>query len=111
VLFRGNGNRLDFVANYSLADGPCDFRKIGYLFDGREFRYEEKSLFGYVPSTNEPIQGQSVATLQSMHFRFLKKGEAGNTWQEIWNYGEGLPVAVEVRIENDVILIPLVNGS
>src|SRR5579884_1301579 len=42
VLFRGTSNRIDFVSNYSLADGPSDFRKIGYLFDGTNFRYEEK---------------------------------------------------------------------
>jgi hypothetical protein len=112
VLFQGSANRLDFVSNYSLADGPCDFRKIGYLFDGGVFHYEEKSLFGYVPTPNEPIHGQSVATLQTMQFRFLKKDkDAGNNaWQPEWHYGDGIPAAVEVRMDNDVILIPLVNG-
>src|SRR5262245_31727193 len=55
VLFRGSRDRIDFVSNYSLADGPCDFRKIGYRFDGHAFRYEEKSLFGYVPYQDEQI--------------------------------------------------------
>ena len=112
VLFRGSADRVDFISNYSLADGPCDFRKIGYLFDGHVFRYEEKPLSGYVPSYDEQIQGRSIATLASMQFRFLKKGnDAENVWQNTWNYGDGLPLAVEVRIEGDVILIPLVNGS
>jgi prepilin-type N-terminal cleavage/methylation domain-containing protein len=110
VLFRGTSNRIDFVSNYSLADGSCDFRKIGYLFDGRTFRYEEKSLFGYVLSKDEQIQGRAVATLREMRFRFLKKGKDANSWQGDWNYGEGLPAAVEIAIEGDVILVPLVNG-
>jgi general secretion pathway protein J len=111
VIFRGTNNRMDFVSNYSLADGACDFRKIGYLFDGHAFRYEEKSLFGYVLSKDEPIQGRSVATLRSMQFRFLKKLKDTNAWQDAWSYGDGLPAAVEIRIEGDVILIPLVNGA
>lgn len=111
ILFRGSANRIDFVSNYSLSDGPCDFRKIGYLFDGQSFRYEEKSLFGYVFSQDETIQGRSVAAFRSMRFRFLKKHDDGrNTWQDSWNYGEGLPAAVEVHMEGDAILIPLVNG-
>jgi hypothetical protein len=76
------------------------------------FRYEEKSLFGYVPTPDEPIQGQPVASLQSLEFRFLKrdKDSGNNTWQQEWHYGDGLPAAVEVRMEGDVILVPLVNG-
>lgn len=111
VLFRGTNNRIDFVSNYSLVDGAGDFRKIGYLFDGKTFRYEEKSLFGYVPTVDEPINGRPVATARLMQFRFLRKRQdAANTWQDSWNYGDGLPLAVEVRVDDDRILIPLENG-
>src|ERR1043165_2947897 len=49
VLFRGSTSRIDFVSDYSLADGSVDFRKISYALDQGHFLYGEQSLFGYVP--------------------------------------------------------------
>ena len=109
VLFRGSSDRVEFVSNYSLANGPSDFRKIGYRFDGQSFRYEEKQLFGYVPLPAESVDGQSIATIRSMRFRFLKREKDQDSWTDNWQYGDGLPAAVEVWIENDRIVIPLVN--
>src|SRR4051794_39125626 len=28
VMFRGSSSRIEFISDYSLADGPVDFRKI-----------------------------------------------------------------------------------
>src|SRR5690349_20805308 len=47
ILFRGTASRIDFVSDYSLADGPVDFRKISYALDGGRFLYGEQALFGY----------------------------------------------------------------
>jgi len=115
ILFRGSHDRVEFISNYSLADGPGDFRKIGYQFDGHAFRYEEKSLFGYVPSVDEQVNGEPIATLRSMSFRFLRRNNnvdpMDTSWVDEWKYGDGFPVAVEVHIENDAIVIPLANRT
>src|SRR5688572_30440774 len=44
VLFRGSGRRLEFISDYSLADGPGDLRKIDYAIDGGRFLYGETPL-------------------------------------------------------------------
>src|SRR5437016_4651476 len=39
VLFRGAADRMEFVSDYSLADGPVDFRKIDYAINDGRFLY------------------------------------------------------------------------
>jgi len=110
VLFRGNSSRLDFVADYSLSDGPSDFRKISYMFDGGSLHYQETQLFHYTPAEDEPITGEKLASFSSVRFRFLGSGQDGKpAWLSEWIYGMGLPLAVEAQINGDAIIIPMAN--
>ena len=110
VIFRGMKNRIDFIADYSLIDGPADFRKIAYEFQGGSFRYEEKRLYGYAFSPDETVNGESLASFHSLDFRFLTENELKErVWVDEWEYGKGLPLAVEAKIDSDTVLIRLVN--
>jgi len=110
TLFRGTTNSIDFVSDYSLADGPADLRKIGYTFDGAAFRYDEKRLYGYLPGQEESPQGERLASFHTLGFRFLTENEQHERiWVKEWPFGAGLPIAVEVKIENDIMVLPLVN--
>lgn len=110
VLFRGKQDRVEFIADYSLVDGRTDFRKIGYLFTDGQFRFEERRLFGYVPSENEEVKGESIGIFSNMRFRFLTRDEGGHyAWVTEWSDDGPLPFAVEVTLGEDVIVVPLVN--
>jgi len=109
TMFRGSSHRLEFIADYSLADGPSDSRKIDLAFSDGEFLYGEKLLFGYVPSEIEPVPEQRLANFNSVRFQFLKRDEEGNRmWLDDWKVDMGLPIAVQVHIDEDVLVIPLV---
>ena len=110
LFFRGTATSVEFIADYSLADGPSDFRKIGYLFQEGRFRYEEKNLLGYVPQEYESIEGEILSTFSDVRFSYLRTdAEDKHSWSEAWALGEGLPGAVRVQIESDVVIVPLVN--
>jgi prepilin-type N-terminal cleavage/methylation domain-containing protein len=110
ALFRGTNSSVEFISDYSVVDGTTDFRKIGYRFESGEFRYQEENLLGYVPSSNERIEGEVLAKLSALRFRYLQRlpSEAWS-WADEWKLGEGLPAAIEARFDSDVIVIPLVN--
>ncbi len=113
IFFRGTSTSLEFIADYSLADGPTDFRKIGYRFQNGELRYEEKNLLGYVPQESELIEGENLAAFPDVRFSYLPKALPGakerSSWSEEWKIGDGLPTAVRVRLADDTVVIPLVN--
>ena len=110
VLFRGSSRRLEFVSDYSLADGAADYRKIDYAVNNGAVLYGEKSLFGYVPDDNEEPPAEPLATFRQVSFRFLGR-DAGNrpVWLDEWTAAMGLPVAVLAQIDDDNVIIRLVN--
>ncbi len=110
VLFRGTKNTIDFISDYSLMDGQADFRRIGYRFDGSAFQYNEKFFYGDTPIQERLMKTRQLATFQAVRFRYLAENEQEERiWVEEWEMGTRLPVAVEVRIDNDVMIVPLVN--
>ncbi len=113
IFFRGTSMSVEFIADYSLADGPTDFRKIGYEFRNGDFRYEEKNLLGYVPQEFELIDGEILAAFSDVRFSYLPKALPGATerpsWSAEWKIGDGLPAAVRVHLAGDSVIIPLVN--
>ncbi len=110
VLFRGTRHRLEFISDYSLSDGPGDFRKIDYATEGGRFLYGEKTLFDYIPAENEEPPTELLASFKEVSFRYLGRGDDGNAaWLEEWAIGMGLPAAVLARIDDDNFIIRLVN--
>lgn len=109
VLFRGSNRRLEFISDYSLADGPADFRKIDYATENGSFLYGEKHLFGYVPAENEEPPTEAIAGFGQVSFRFLARGGDRPTWLNEWKLGMGLPVAVLAQIDDDNFVVRLVN--
>jgi type II secretory pathway component PulJ len=110
VLFRGTNYRLEFISDYSLADGPGDLRKIDYATEGGRFFYSEKTLFDYVPSENEAPPTELLAAFREVSFRFLLRDENGNpVWADEWKAGMGLPPAIHARIDDDSFVVVLVN--
>lgn len=110
VLFRGSSHRLEFISDYSLADGPGDFRKIDYAADGGQFLYGEKPLFDYIPADNEDAPGRTLGSFKDISFRFLGRGDDERPiWVTEWKIGMGLPLAVLAQIDNDNFIVRLVN--
>jgi prepilin-type N-terminal cleavage/methylation domain-containing protein len=110
VLFRGTNSTVEFIADYSVFDGATSFRKIGYRFEGGEFQYEEKNLLDYEPTTDERIEGEPLSKLSDLRFRYLKRLPSDEwSWADEWKVGDGLPRAIQARLNSDVIVIPLVN--
>ncbi len=110
VLFRGSSQRLEFISDYSLADGAADFRKIDYAIEGGRFLYGEKRLFDYVPTENDEPPAKLLASFKEVAFQFLGRDDAGgHAWISDWAVGMGLPAAVRVRIDDDNFIIRLVN--
>ena len=109
-LFAGSSTHVEFVADYSFLDGPSDSRKVDYIADGGRFSYGEQLLSLYVPSANESPRVSPVAQFSALTFRYLGQTGSGDlVWFQEWNRGTGLPIAVEIRAEQDRITIPLVN--
>jgi hypothetical protein len=110
VLFRGSNDRLEFISDYSLADGASDFRKIDYAIQDGRFLYGEKPLGDYVPLENEELPTEVLASFKEVSFHFLSRDESGQrVWLDEWKAGAGLPAMVLARIDDDRIVIRLVN--
>jgi len=109
-LFRGTSSRLEFISDYSGASGSVGFRKIDYADERGRFLYGEKQITGYVPAADEPSPAETVATFQSVRFRFLKAGKEGDfSWIDEWKPEMGLPAAVEAGLGDHSLLVRLVN--
>ena len=109
-LFRGTDSRLEFISDYSLADGQGDFRKIDYAIKDGHFLYGEKRLPGYVPSESENPPTQTLSEFRSVRFRFLAMEPSGDfKWVDDWKPEMGLPTAVEAKLNQDTLMIRLVN--
>jgi general secretion pathway protein J len=111
AFFRGTNNRLEFISDYSLANGAGEFRKIDYAVEGGRFSYGEKSLFDYAPAETEEPPTDLLATFKSVSFRFLGQDQNGDAaWLDEWQLGRrGLPVAVLAQIDGDNFIVQLVN--
>jgi prepilin-type N-terminal cleavage/methylation domain-containing protein len=110
VLFRGSASRIDFVSDYSLADGSVDFRKISYVLDNGRFLYGEQSLFGYVPSESEPLPETVLVMLPEGSFQFLGRDKDDKPiWTSEWKLGDGMPLAIKLELATDTFVVPLVN--
>lgn len=111
VLFRGTSNHIEFVAAYSLLDGTSDYRKIDYAYDAGHLLYAERYLFDYVPDRNDGFDQKILGEFSRVNFRYLDRDEQENlVWVDEWPT-KGLPVAVQVQIEDDFITIPLTYRS
>jgi len=110
IMFRGSTERMEFIADYSLADGPTDFRKIDYAFQNGQFLYGEKQLFGYTPKELEDVPADSIANFKQVKFQFLGRDEQDRpVWLPEWKTSMGIPVAVQVEIDEDVFVVGMVN--
>ncbi len=110
TMFRATANRIEFVADYSLADGPADFRKIDYAVEHGQFLYGEQSMFEYVPTAADPAPTRSIGEFGPISFRFLSTDERGSlVWSDEWKPDGGLPVAVGIRVADDSFVVKLVN--
>jgi hypothetical protein len=113
-LFRGSNGRLEFISDYSLADGAGDFRKIDYAVDGGRFLYAEKTLFDYEPAEVEDPPTEVLATFNKVSFHFLGKDQQDQpAWLDEWKLGmgvpPGVPPAIQVQIDGDTFTVRAVN--
>ena len=109
VLFEGDTRRLEFVAPYSLMDGPIEARKIDYRIQDGRFDYGESILFGYQPEVFRRDDLQALAEFSTVEFRYLGTDLDGElVWLRVWERGMGLPMAVQIRIDDDYVVVPLV---
>jgi len=108
VLFAGDSHRLEFVSRYSLFDGATDARKIDYVAEDGRFAYSENFLFDYQPGAIVESESRILADFSRVDFRYLGTDRDGRAeWIENWELGDGLPRAVEVRIDDDLTVVPL----
>lgn len=109
VLFAGDSRRLEFVSAYSLIDGAVQARKINYAVEDGKFLYDEQFLFDFDPNEILDRQGQVLAQFQNAEFRYLSSDRDGRLqWIDEWEFNVGLPAAVQVQIETDYVVVPLI---
>ncbi len=109
VLFAGDNRRLEFVSAYSLIDGAVQARKIDYAVEDGGFVYDEQLLFDHEPNEITNRQGQLLAQFRNVEFRYLGSDRDGRLqWIDEWESGAGLTVAVQVRIDDDYVIVPLI---
>ena len=109
VLFAGDSRRLEFVSAYSLIDGAVQARKIDYAVEDGGFAYDEQFLFDYDPTEITDHRGQLLAQFENIEFRYLGSDRDGRLqWIDEWKFGAGLPGAVQVRIDDDYVVVPLI---
>jgi general secretion pathway protein J len=112
TLFRGSAQKLEFVSEYSLADGASNFRKIDYAMNSGRLLYGEKPLYGYSPSESEERPTKEVGRFHQLSFSFWNRNRDGEpVWLTEWTEKMGLPDAVRVNADDDVFTIVLVNGN
>jgi hypothetical protein len=110
AMFRGSTSRIEFVSDYSLADGPSDFRRIDYAFEDGQFLYGEKSMYGYIPAEMEDLTAETLVSFDQVAFKYLGKDDRDQpVWIDEWKMTTDLPLAVQVQIEDDIFIIRLVN--
>ena len=109
ILFAGDNRRIEFVSAYSLIDGAVQARKIGYAVEDGGFVYDEQFLFDHEPDEITNREGRLLAQFQNVAFRYLGSDRDGKLrWIDEWESGTGLPGAVQVRIDDDYVVVPLI---
>lgn len=105
-LFRGNSRELEFASTYSFANGPGDLVLVKYSFGFDKFLYSEKpAYFERFDSIDTEIRTSSSRT----GLRYLNIDESGKAvWVSDWNR-EGLPLAVQIEMDGDVLTTTMVN--
>jgi len=110
IMFRGSSERIEFVSDYSLVDGPADFRKIDYAIQDGRFLYGENPIFGYVPQEHDPLPTTTLAKFKQVSFEFLGRDKQDKpAWLSDWKLGSGVPVAIQVHIDDDTFVVRMVN--
>jgi general secretion pathway protein J len=110
VLFRGSDRKLEFVSEYSLADGTVNFRKIDYVVNTGLLLYGEKPLYAYSPADKEEPPAKEFGRFHQLSFSFWDGNRDGDSkWVTQWTDKMGLPAAVRVRVDDDVLTIVLMN--
>ena len=109
-LFEGSGNQVEFISNYSLVNGTSDPVVVQYSFDAGRLSYNETPLPQYTPESTTPTISQILGDFSQIQFRYLATDRQGQmSWLTDWNV-EGVPSVVEVRIGEDILIIPTVNN-
>ena len=107
-LFRGDPHEIEFISNYSLANGSGDPVWVKYSFDAMKLGYREKPAAEYTPEFNDAVS-QTLGDFSRIEFRYLSTDALdNNVWINEWKQG-GLPIVVQARIDDDVVTIPMVN--
>jgi prepilin-type N-terminal cleavage/methylation domain-containing protein len=109
-LFHGSEEELEFVSTYSLLNGPVDLLKVNYFSKSGEVLYTEASLSEYAPENSKAGISQRFAGVSGIRFRYLTEDREGRRiWAREWRQEMGLPLAVQVQVDRNVVTIPLVN--
>ena len=108
ILFAGVDRRIQFVSSYSVIDGAAEARKITYEVDGGRFNYDEQFVFELDPFDISEGPMEVLGDFKVVEFRYLGLGRDGELqWMDEWELGAGLPGAVQVQIEDDYLVVPL----
>jgi len=107
--FEGDNATLEFVAPYSLANGPSDPMAVKYSFESGNLVYVETPLAEYTAGFSEAVVKQSLGAFTDVRFSYLGRDSLGNlSWLNEWK-GATPPSVVRVAINKDVIILPMVN--
>jgi hypothetical protein len=108
ALFRGSSSEVELISTYSLADGPGDPVQVKYLFSSNSLVYTEVPV-GYRSGSPTSDAREVLNNISRLEFTYLTNDDAGRPiWRQTWSE-ESLPLAVNVRVEEDVLTVPLVN--
>lgn len=109
-VFQGTRDRLEFVADYSLADGPGDFRKVDYVADHGRFLYADKPIAEYVQGESKAAPTTVLAELKQISFEFLgADSQKKPAWVEEWKAEDGVPRAMRIHLDDDTFVVRMVN--
>jgi prepilin-type N-terminal cleavage/methylation domain-containing protein len=107
TLFRGNTERLEFVSDYSLAEGPADFRKVDYAVKDGQFFYDDKPFFEFVASEPAEVPTNSLARFSTVSFEYYGEEKGKPAWLKEWS--GSVPDAMRIKIDSDSFIVYMVN--
>jgi len=109
VVFQGKSDRLEFVADYSLAEGPADFRKIDYAVNDGQFLYADKPILEYVPGETAELPATVLARFNRISFEFLGQVSDKPAWVPEWKAEDGVPQSMRIKLDDDTFVVHMVN--
>ena len=108
-VFEGNSGTLEFVAPYSLANGPGDPMAVKYSFEAGKLVYRETPLAEYTAGYSDAAVNQSLGAFTDVRFSYLGRDSLGNrSWLNEWQ-DQTPPSVVRVEINKDVMILPMAN--